>query len=158
MLDNAVLKDIASKKWWARSTEERCRKCAGGARHQRAAGEAGQGSVGAADGKPDEGCAILGADRSTVRCRRCRGDDGVLRSRLRDFARERGRFGYRRLGVLLRREGVVVNHKRLRRLYREERLQVRRRGGRKRAIGTRAPIALPECLTSAGRWTLPRTC
>jgi putative transposase len=41
--------------------------------------------------------------------------------------------------VLLRREGVVVNHKKLRRLYGEERLQVRRRGGRKRALGTRAP-------------------
>src|SRR5689334_21940882 len=56
------------------------------------------------------------------------------------------------LGLLLRREGVTVNHKKLRRLYREERLQVRRRGGRKRAIGTRAPIALPQARTE--RWSL----
>ena len=52
----------------------------------------------------------------------------------------RRRFGYRRLHVLLRREGIIMNHKKLRRLYREERLQVRRRGGRKRALGTRAPM------------------
>ncbi len=45
----------------------------------------------------------------------------------------RRRFGYRRLHILLTREGIVMNHKKLRRLYREERLQVRRRGGRKRA-------------------------
>jgi putative transposase len=53
---------------------------------------------------------------------------------------------------LLRREGVLMNHKRLRRLYREERLQVRRRGGRKRAIGTRSPIALPQAANQ--RWSL----
>ena len=45
-----------------------------------------------------------------------------------------------------------MNHKKLRRLYREERLQVRRRGGRKRAIGTRAPMALPEAPNQ--RWSL----
>ena len=56
----------------------------------------------------------------------------------------RRRFGYRRLHVLLRREGIAMNHKKLRRLYREERLQVRRRGGRKRALGTRAPMAIPQ--------------
>jgi putative transposase len=63
-----------------------------------------------------------------------------LRERLRTLAKERGRFGYRRLHVMLRREGFVVNHKRLFRIYREERLIVRKRGGRKRALGTRAPI------------------
>jgi putative transposase len=41
-------------------------------------------------------------------------------------------------------EGARLNHKKLRRLYGEERLQVRRPGGRKRALGTRAPIALPQ--------------
>lgn len=52
--------------------------------------------------------------------------------------------GWRRLQVLLPREGVHVNHKKLRRLYIEERLQVRRRAGRKRALGTRVPIVLPQ--------------
>src|SRR5262249_60823864 len=56
----------------------------------------------------------------------------------------RRRFGYRRLLVLMHREGLVMNHKKFRRLYREERLQVRRRGGRKRALGTRAPLAIPR--------------
>ncbi len=44
---------------------------------------------------------------------------------------------------MLKREGLVLNHKKLRPLYAEERLQVRRRGGRKRALGLRAPLALP---------------
>ena len=47
--------------------------------------------------------------------------------------------GYRRLHVLLRREGHLINHTRLFRIYREEKLTVRRGGGRKRAMGTRAP-------------------
>jgi hypothetical protein len=89
-------------------------------------------------------CAILGTDRTSVRYRHRRGDDAPLRARLRALAGERRRFGYRRLGLLLKREGLAPNHKKLRRLYAEERLQVRRRGGRKRALGTRAPIALPE--------------
>jgi putative transposase len=64
----------------------------------------------------------------------------------------RRRFGYRRLHVLLRQEGTLMNHKRLRRLYREERLQVRRRGGRKRALGTRAPMTMPQAANQ--RWSL----
>ena len=75
-------------------------------------------------------CRALGIDRSVVRYRACRGDDAAIRQRLRSLAAERRRFGYRRLGLLLAREGVRLNHKKLRRLYREERLQVRRRGGR----------------------------
>src|SRR5437667_2327724 len=53
---------------------------------------------------------------------------------------------------MLRREGIMMNHKKLRRLYREERLAVRRRGGRKRALGTRAPMALPQGPNQ--RWSL----
>ena len=64
--------------------------------------------------------------------------------RLRELAAERRRFGYRRLHLLLKREGVAINWKKLYRLYREERLTVRRRGGRKRALGTRAPMAIPQ--------------
>ena len=45
-----------------------------------------------------------------------------------------------------------MNHKKLRRLYRDEKLQVRRRGGRKRALGSRAPIALPQARNQ--RWSL----
>ena len=97
-------------------------------------------------------CGVLGADRSSVRYRSIRPDDAGIRARLRELAAIRRRFGYRRLHILLRREGIHMNHKKLRRLYREERLQVRRRGGRKRALGTRAPLAIPKGTNQ--RWSL----
>ena len=97
-------------------------------------------------------CQAIGADRSSVRYRSRRADDGHIRARLREIAAVRRRFGYRRLHVLLRREGLALNHKKLRRLYAEERLQVRRRGGRKRALGTRAPLILPQGPNQ--RWSL----
>lgn len=85
-------------------------------------------------------CRVLGLDRSSVRYQATKSDDGALRERLKALAAERRRFGYRRLHVLLRREGHAVNRKRVQRLYREEKLTVRRRGGRKRAMGTRRPV------------------
>ena len=97
-------------------------------------------------------CEVLGADRTSVRYRRRRADDAVVRARLRELAAIRRRFGYRRLLVLMRREGLVMNHKKFRRLYREEQLQVRRRGGRKRALGTRTPLAIPQGANQ--RWSL----
>jgi putative transposase len=97
-------------------------------------------------------CKAIGCDRMTVRYRSRRGDDQALRERLRALARERRRFGYRRLLIFLRREGIGVNHKRLFRIYREERLMVRKRGGRKRALGTRAPMPVP--LAPNDRWSL----
>ena len=89
-------------------------------------------------------CALIGLAPKVYRHRRQGPDDGMLRARLRELANARRRFGYRRLQLLLDREGLHVNHKRLYRVYREERLVVRRRGGRKRALGTRAPMALPQ--------------
>ena len=97
-------------------------------------------------------CLVIGTDRTTIRYRPLRGDDGEVRARLRALAAERRRFGYRRLHVLLSREGVLINHKKLRRLYSLERLQVRRRGGRKRALGTRSPMTLPQGPNQ--RWSL----
>ena len=85
-------------------------------------------------------CTLIGVDRSSVRYRSVRPDDAALRTRMRELAAERRRFGYRRLHVLLRHEGLVANRKRTQRLYREEGLTVRKRRGRKRAVGTRAPI------------------
>lgn len=89
-------------------------------------------------------CKLIGADRASVRYRARRGDDGPLRERLKALAFERRRFGYRRLHVLLKREGFAVNKKRVQRIYREERLMVRKRGGRKRALGLRAPMKAPD--------------
>lgn len=71
---------------------------------------------------------VVGAGRTMVRYRsRSRRDDTALRTRLRALARRRPRFGVRRLHVLLRREGLVVNHKRTARLYRDAGLAVGRR-------------------------------
>lgn len=97
-------------------------------------------------------CKATGFCRMTMRYKSSRGNDASLRERMKAIAQERRRFGYRRLHVLLRREGFRVNHKRLFRLYREERLMVRRRGGRKRVIGTRAPMMIP--MRPNERWSL----
>ncbi len=97
-------------------------------------------------------CRVTGADKASVRYEGTRPDDGLLRARLKELASERRRFGYRRLHVLLKREGHAVNRKRVQRLYREEKLTVRRRGGRKRALGTRRPIEVP--LAPNQRWSL----
>ena len=97
-------------------------------------------------------CKVLAVDRSSVRYRSIRPDDGHLREKIRSVASERRRFGYRRIHVMLQRQGIEMNQKKLRRLYREEKLQVRRRGGRKRALGTRRPMELPSRPNE--RWSL----
>ena len=97
-------------------------------------------------------CSIVGVARRVVRYRSGRPDDTAIRLRLRALAATRRRFGYRRLGILLAREGITMNRKKLLRIYREEGLKVRRRGGRKRALGTRAPLVLPEGPNQ--RWSL----
>lgn len=74
-------------------------------------------------------CSLVGVSRRVCANQPTRADDASL---WRDLAAERRRFGYRRLGYLLAREGITPNHKKLRRIYREENLRVRRRGGRKR--------------------------
>lgn len=97
-------------------------------------------------------CSLVGLAPKVYRHQSRRPDAGGLRARLRDLAAKRRRFGYRRLHLLLKREGVIVNHKKLFRIYREERLVVRKRGGRKRALGTRAAIAIPQGVNQ--RWSL----
>jgi putative transposase len=97
-------------------------------------------------------CSLVGADRKMVRYRFRRPDDAAVRARLRELANERRRFGYRRLHVLLRNDGHMLNRKKTQRLYCEEGLTVRRRKGRRKAIGVRAPppvLALPN-----QRWSL----
>lgn len=74
-------------------------------------------------------------------------DDQVVCARLCELAAVRRRFGWRQLQVLPLRESVRLNHKKLRRLYVAERPQVRRRIGRKRAVGKRPSVAaLPGSL------------
>lgn len=97
-------------------------------------------------------CALAGIDPRVYRRRSMRSDDSELRARLKTLSAERRRFGYRRLHILLKREGWEVNWKKLYRIYREEGLSVRKRGGRKRAIGTRAPMTVPQ--EPNQRWSL----
>jgi putative transposase len=135
MLDNAALKDLLGKVVTPAARREATTYLRQTFRDERAAG--------------------LPGDRNRPDKRGYQGvrpDDVALRERLKALAQERRRFGYRRLHVLLRREGHAVNRRRIQRLYREERLTVRRRGGRKRAMGTRRPMVTP--LAPDQRWSL----
>src|SRR3546814_13129170 len=58
-------------------------------------------------------CRVTGADRKSMRYRSQRGDDADVREKLRELAQQRRRFGYRRLHILLRREGVLINRKKI---------------------------------------------
>ena len=97
-------------------------------------------------------CRLIGLHPKTYRYAPKRSGDEELRKRLRELASQRRRFGYRRLGLMLERQGIKLNAKKLYRLYKEERLTVRKRGGRKRALGTRAPMAVPQDRNL--RWSL----
>ena len=96
-------------------------------------------------------CVLIGVDPKTVRRERPP-DHGAIRDAMKDVAGKRRRFGYRRIGVMLERQGMIMNHKKLYRLYREEGLSVRRRRGRKRARGSRTPMPVP--LTPGARWSM----
>ena len=97
-------------------------------------------------------CSAMAVDRSTIRHESKRPDDAELRDQVKQIASERRRFGYRRIHVLLEREGIHFNLKKLRRIYSEDKLQVKRRGGRKRALGTRRPMEVPAAVNV--RWSL----
>lgn len=97
-------------------------------------------------------CRLIDVDRTAFQYRPRRPEDAGVRLRLRELANERRRFGYRRLAVMLKRDGLRLNLKKVYRLYREERLTVRKRGGRKRALGTRAPMAVPQGANQ--RWSI----
>lgn len=96
-------------------------------------------------------CRIVGAHVRTVRYQSKKRDDELV-ARIKAIAAERPRFGYQRITVLLRREGLLVNHKRVYRLYRRENLAVRRR---KRRRYTTAPRVLPGVVTGPNqRWSM----
>jgi putative transposase len=86
-------------------------------------------------------CELNGMDRSSYRYEAEPDRDGELRTKLTELARQKPRYGYRRLGALLERTGEIVNHKRLLRVYQEAGLAVRRRE-RKRLERGRAGMPL----------------
>jgi putative transposase len=94
---------------------------------------------------------LIGVDPKTIR-RPDAKDNSDIRARMRAIAEERRRFGYRRIGFLLAREGIAMNKKKLYRLYSEERLTVRIRRKRKRAMGSRTPM--PPAPHPNARWSI----
>ncbi|MEZ5953125.1 IS3 family transposase [Hyphomonas sp.] len=136
MLDNAALKDLGLKKLLTPDVKRKA------VQHLMAVHELSE----------RRACKLAELDRSTFQYEKQAGDDAAMRERLRALAAARRRFGYRRLGILLDREGLGANHKKIFRIYQEEGLAVKRRRGRKRAVGTRSPMHLPEGPNQ--RWSL----
>ncbi len=97
-------------------------------------------------------CGLIRIDRSSCRYRPRPRGDGEVRKRLLELAAERPRFGYRRLHVLLRREGILVNHKKVQRLYREESLSIRRKKRKRVAQVPREPKPIPTRVNE--RWSM----
>ena len=97
-------------------------------------------------------CRLVGLSRSRWQYRSQRGDDAVLRTRLRELAAAKPRWGYQQLHTLLRREGHAVNHKKVLRLYREEGLAVSRRRRKKHVAIARVPLPKPTGRTE--RWSM----
>ena len=97
-------------------------------------------------------CRVAGVPRSSCRYRSVAADQTALRLRLRDLAAARVRYGYRRLHVLLRREGWRVNHKRIYRLYREEGLGIRVK--RRKKLASVPRLLPPPATRPLERWSL----
>ena len=97
-------------------------------------------------------CRLAGLNLSTWQYKPTRLVVAGLRERIIELAGERRRFGYRRLHILLRRDGLSVNHKAVHRIYREEGLQVRKRKRKRIGPADRQPIELPERINE--RWSM----
>lgn len=97
-------------------------------------------------------CRLVHLSRSRWQYRAVRRDDTALRARLRELAALKPRWGYQQLHILLRREGRMVNHKKVLRLYREEGLAVARRRRKKHVAVARVP--LPQPSTRTERWSM----
>ncbi|WP_120222877.1 IS3 family transposase [Sulfitobacter guttiformis] len=135
MLDNVVLKDLPGKELTTPNVRQ----------------AAARKAMRDHDISQRRACRLVGVDPKTVRRDRPP-DNPEVREEMKAIASKRRRFGYRRIGVLLERKGMIMNHKKLYRLYTDEKLGVRRRRGRKRARGSRTPIPVP--LRPGERWSL----
>jgi putative transposase len=97
-------------------------------------------------------CRLVGMWRATYAYQSKGKDDEVLRSRLRELAEQRRRFGCPRLHVMLKRDGLVINHKRTERIYREEGLSLRLKKRKKKAAVLRVMLPLAEHANQ--RWSM----
>ena len=91
-------------------------------------------------------CGLVGISRSLYGYRGRRPDSTALRQRICDVAGQKRRYGYRRIHLLLRREGWSVNRKRTYRIYREEGLAVRRRKRKRIGLFERKPLPRPTAV------------
>jgi putative transposase len=98
------------------------------------------------------GCRLVGMCRASYAYQPKGKDDGVLRLRLKELAEQRRRFGCPRLHAMLKREGVVINHKRTERIYREEGLSLRLKKRKKKAAVIR--VMLPQTESVNQRWSM----
>ena len=97
-------------------------------------------------------CWLVNISSSVLRYQPKPCNDDVVRQRLRELAEQRKRFGSPRLHILLKREGLVINHKRTERLYREEGLVLRKKRRRKGAAGARVVVPFPKRTNE--RWSM----
>ena len=98
-------------------------------------------------------CEIVGLSRTTRRyAERPKNDDDELRKQICEIAHARRRFGYRRITAKLRKSGVIVNSKRVYRIYTEENLKVRRRPRRRLALARGTPMETPAMINQ--RWSM----
>lgn len=91
-------------------------------------------------------CRLVNLCRATQQCQAKRKDDTALRTRMRELAEQRRRFGLPRLHIMLKREGLVMNHKRSERIYREEGLSLRLKKRKKRVAMLRVALPVPKRL------------
>lgn len=89
-------------------------------------------------------CLLVGLSRASYSYRTVARDDEALRRKIRELAHQRRRFGCPRIHLLLRREGMVINHKRTERIYREEGLSLRKRRRKKMVAGARIIMPAPS--------------
>lgn len=99
-----------------------------------------------------QACKIISLSRSTFQYKPLPDKNIWLRERLKELASQRRRFGSPRLHVLLRREGKIVNHKRVERIYREEGLSLRKRKKKRQTAALR--IVLPTPMEPNKRWSM----
>ena len=101
-------------------------------------------------------CRVIGLSTATWRYqRRTNATNIAVLARLHAHAAERARFGYRRLHILLERDGLIVNHKRVHRIYRAANLQVRRRRRKRLTRAERVPLPIPS--QRRERWSMDFT-
>lgn len=102
-------------------------------------------------------CRLVGVDPKTVRRERPP-DNPEIRKEMKAVAAKRRRFGYRRIGVMLERKGMIMNHKKLYRLYSEEKLGAGDDGAANGPVGRGRRCRKPHGPIRGGRWTSCPTC